>query len=70
MPADRMDTCASCRFFVSATKECRRRSPAHADRSNVNQNHPEGGRIAEYVTEWPSVGAGDWCGDYEPRRGG
>lgn len=67
--ADRMDTCASCQYFSAPTKECRRRSPAHADRSYVNPHQPENGRVAEYTTEWPTVGSDDWCGDYEARRG-
>lgn len=65
---DRMDTCASCRFFKAGPNECRRRAPIHADRSYVNQNNPEGGRIPEYVAEWPAVYSSDWCGDYEMKR--
>lgn len=67
--ADRMDTCASCRFHNAPTKECRRRAPVHADRSYVNQNQPEAGRIAEYLSEWPTVGPDDWCGEFQARRG-
>lgn len=69
---ERMDTCASCRFFApySAPKEvthgdCRRRAPSLADHSWTNPNCPELGRNAQYVREWPTTRAEDWCGEYE-----
>lgn len=65
--ADRMDTCGTCRFWNGPAGECRRHAPVHADRSYINPNWPERGRVAEYLTEWPQALGSDWCGDYENR---
>lgn len=66
--ADRMDTCASCRFFRRGVEfydggECRRRSPGAKVASQPEIFPPV------HQPLWPPVLAGDWCGDYECRRG-
>ena len=66
---DRMDTCASCRFFkrfpdmVGADEgECRHRSPeVHARLLSLDQ-------APVYGATWPPVQAVDWCGEYQPKR--
>lgn len=69
---DRMDTCASCRFYnaypdmVEPNGQCRRRAPAVIDAS---WDSPAHGRQIETRAEFPQVMGKDWCGEYEARRG-
>ena len=69
---ERMDTCASCRFYnafpdmVTPNGQCRHKSPAIFDKS---WDSPVHGHVVETATEWPLVMGTDWCGEYEPRRG-
>lgn len=58
--------CETCTFWVAG--ECHRHAPPHADRSYVNPNQPENGRIAEYAAEWPRTAKADWCGDHAYNR--
>lgn len=70
---DRMDTCATCRFFHWSTAtsvttsygECRRRAPVIMDRG---YDHAHQGRVHESTTEWPMVTGEHWCGEYEAKR--
>jgi hypothetical protein len=66
--ADRMDTCASCRFWRrfpdmvgGGEGECRRRAPVALDENRA---------VGHTAPAWPHTDSSDWCGDYEPRRGG
>jgi hypothetical protein len=54
-PSMRAIACETCTFWVGT--ECHRHAPVHADRSCVNPNQPENGRIPEYTTEWPQTAA-------------
>ncbi len=63
---DRMDTCASCRFYHTTNGECRRRAAVVMDRSYTHLHH---GLVTMTKAEWPQVLPTDWCGEYEVKRG-
>lgn len=73
---DRVDTCASCRFFKGSVRattpgdlalygECRRHAPVVMDRG---YNHPVHGMQHETTTAFPELLSTEWCGDFEAKR--
>lgn len=49
-----VEECGNCRYCVK--KECHRHSP-------------EGrGNLAEWLSWWPTVMCGDWCGEWQERE--
>lgn len=57
------DGCETCRFYRAwseDTGECRRRAPAA-----VTLNRRELGDPEDLVAAWPTVQAGDWCGEFQ-----
>lgn len=59
--------CTSCQFWLKRAQQngmatmCRRHPPSVAI-IGIDQRG-----LPQQVTIYPSVGAGDWCGDYVPR---
>lgn len=65
---DRIDACATCRFFQSSKTglgQCRRSAPS----TNTADSHLQPDRSVLYRAAWPSVDASEWCGEYEARNG-
>ena len=66
--------CETCRFYCvwsEDTGECRRHAPMAMALNRRDLGDPE-----DIIAAWPTVQAGDWCGDFqaqdslqrEPRR--
>jgi hypothetical protein len=57
--------CEACRFYCAwseDTGECRRHAP-----QGVALNRHELGDPEDLIAAWPTVQAGDWCGEFQGR---
>jgi hypothetical protein len=56
-------SCEACRFYCTWSDdigECRRRAP-----TAITLNRREIGDPEDLIAGWPTVQAGDWCGEFE-----
>jgi hypothetical protein len=72
-----METCDHCRFWVSATEECRRYAPRplHWQFYGLCLALARNDAEAEEVVgesagkaDWPTTHAYEWCGEFEKRK--
>ena len=65
LDSDESKTCQRCRFFreimIDQDGECRKYAPQPLRM----RPPPRRGQIDNNSAEWPTVGVGDWCGDFE-----
>lgn len=67
---EHMDTCASCRFYAPLPDQVGQQRDGQCRRHAPGPKLWHGGDMAQASdTAWPCVEAGDWCGEYEPKRG-
>lgn len=65
LDGDESKVCSRCRYFLEITidteGECRRFAPQPRQMRFAPRRSPHD----DYVPEWPTVNAGDWCGEFE-----